>query len=100
MPTRSRNRLVPFFGARFASGLVALAMTTSLAALFPAGSAHAADDRLNLAEDGITKAIAQLQAAVVPNQKGQRCQKSVDAAVAALEKAMAAIEKAKTCADR
>lgn len=76
----------------------AILVTAVVSTAFGAGIVLAYDALLDLAEDSITKATAQLQAAVVPNVSGQRCQKFVDKAVNHLDKSMLEIEKAKACA--
>jgi hypothetical protein len=70
-----------------------------LAGAFYAGIAHAADPRLDQANDNVTKAIALLQAAENPDPKkefgGHR-----NKAIQHLKRAQAEIAKAKAFADR
>lgn len=85
---------MPKIQSRLATVVVTAAVTASICA----GIAFAYDAKLDLAEDSIVKGTAQLQASVVPDVAGQRCQKYVDKAIGFLDKSMLSIEKAKTCA--
>jgi hypothetical protein len=79
--------------------IAGLAAATTLAGAFYAGTAYAADARLDQAKDNITKAIALLKAAENPNVKppfGGHRERAIDA----LERAQREIDAAKRYADK
>jgi len=64
-----------------------------------AGAAGAADPNLDAADGQVTAAIASLQAANLPEEKGRRCRKQADKAIKQLRKVQARITAAKACQD-
>jgi hypothetical protein len=76
------------------------AIAAGLAGAFYAGTAYAADPRLDQAKDNITKAIALLKAADNPNVKGPEFGGHRLHAIKALERANHEIDRAKYFADR
>jgi hypothetical protein len=84
----SRRLLLPFL------------IVTLCAGSFFAGVAWTYDAKLDLAQDNIVKAIALLEAADVPDQKGQRCRKLTEKGVKLLQKTLDKTELAKTCSDQ
>jgi hypothetical protein len=79
--------------------VLALLLPLALAGSFLAGRAFAADSRLDMAIENITKAIALLEAASDPTHPDKPFGHHRDKAVTLLNRAIEEVEKAKTAAD-